>query len=1280
MFTALALRRHRSPGLFKIVAAATCAMTALSPLGVTRPATAEDGAQRPRYDRRLLSEMAEGVLRNAAAANQSVGQPSLPGWVRALNPEPDSTVIDTEVDESKAAAHIAPAPEAISVPIASSARAAQAPVPAGGEDADYQSNTWRQRADTGRGLSFSSDRLAPAFGLDPALAIRAHGLRAEDRQYTYGFILFRDPVDEALEKKLAGLDVKLLGPHDDHYKARLPIASLQAIAALPEVEWVGVSSRQQRQSVELSEVRGRRGQTAVVGPTDPIPVVINLFDADDSGDFRRQLEAAGATVGRYDPDLLSYRAVATGPAIDSIVALDFVLFVELIPETHPLLDQSMPLIDADLVRPGPTTYGLPRFGGTGVPIGIMDSGTMMGWGGHPDLSSKIGCGRNFTDDGLSAFDDELGHGTFVLGVMAGTGTADSRYRGMAPLVGSSGASAIRSAKVFRKDVTTPRGERGDPDWTMDAMDWMARTTDECGLPMPLVVNYSGGRSGTYQTGTDDTSRRLDQHVWTNRQLYVVAAGNDGPIGATINAPGVAKNALTVGSVYDFGDQQLGVKPGDLSYRSSRGPTGDGRMKPNVVAPGQDITSAWAGGPLPYKTDFGTSFAAPHVAGLAATLIEHYPFELDPAMLRAHLMATAMAHNNVTGRSNEYGLGRVDAYRAHWDHSNNDGWTNYFFSGIVDSSGYVYRDITVPPGTRRLAIAMTWDELPASSGASRAVIWDLDLWADQLTDCSGNCVGYRSASRVDNVEYIVKDNPPAGTYRLRVFPTRVSLAGVPFGLAATVIRGDTKGEMQAYITAPTNAPVGSTFPVTMSVANHSFVASGVHVDLGTPPAGVTPLYVETTRLDGVNMRFTAAVPDLTLGSLPPEWSRSATWYFRATTGGAKTFTIRARSENGDEIKLSKTVQIDGVTNLVQTAMGTTPSSPVVAPGATFSVTDTVQNSGTSPSASSTTRYYLSLDAVKSADDALLNGTHVVPGLDPGASHTATVTVAIPAGTTPNSYFVIACADDKNTVVEGNEGDNCMATPGAIVTVARPDLVQTAAAMNPPAPMRVPGTTFAVTDTVRNLGPVASGPSTTRYYLSLDSVKGAGDVLLVGSRAIPGLAAGAVNSGTMTVTIPTTAGLNNYFLLACADDLSKVAESDETNNCVASPTAAVTVTRPDLAQTAVSAPPATKQRGTSFPVTDTAQNIGAVASGPAATRYYLSVDATKSAGDTLLTGSRTLPALAAGASHTGSATLTIPATTAPNTYFLVACADGGNMLVETDEANNCRAASSTVTVTP
>jgi hypothetical protein len=109
-------------------------------------------------------------------------------------------------------------------------------------------------------------------------------------------------------------------------------------------------------------------------------------------------------------------------------------------------------------------------------------------------------------------------------------------------------------------------------------------------------------------------------------------------------------------------------------------------------------------------------------------------------------------------------------------------------------------------------------------------------------------------------------------------------------------------------------------------------------------------------------------------------------------------------------------------------------------------------------------------------------------------------------------------------------------------------------------------------------------------------------------------------------------------------------------------------------------ATKQRGTSFAVVDTTHNLGAAAAGPTTTRYYLSLDTAKSPSDTLLTGGRAVPGLAAGASHSGTVTVTIPAATPPNTYFVLACADAPSMLAETDENNNCKAFGTTVTVTP
>ena len=126
--------------------------------------------------------------------------------------------------------------------------------------------------------------------------------------------------------------------------------------------------------------------------------------------------------------------------------------------------------------------------------------------------------------------------------------------------------------------------------------------------------------------------------------------------------------------------------------------------------------------------------------------------------------------------------------------------------------------------------------------------------------------------------------------------------------------------------------------------------------------------------------------------------------------------------------------------------------------------------------------------------------------------------------------------------------------------------------------------------------------------------------------------------------------------------------------------MTVGRPDLVESAISAPPATSARGTTFPVTDTVQNLGVVASGSSTTRYYLSLDAVKSAERQAADQRPGGPRSGSGGSHSETVTVTIPSTTPLNTYFLLACADDSSTVVETNETNNCTASSTTVTVTP
>ena len=97
----------------------------------------------------------------------------------------------------------------------------------------------------------------------------------------------------------------------------------------------------------------------------------------------------------------------------------------------------------------------------------------------------------------------------------------------------------------------------DPEsWMEDAMDFMSQPS-ACGSVPPEVINISGGHHGTSQKGTDTLSRKLDGKVWTYGQAYVVCSGNEGPLSQSIRRPGVAKNALTVGQVYDWGYGQVG---------------------------------------------------------------------------------------------------------------------------------------------------------------------------------------------------------------------------------------------------------------------------------------------------------------------------------------------------------------------------------------------------------------------------------------------------------------------------------------------------------------------------------------------------------------------------------------------------------------------------------------------------------------------------------------------------------------------------------------------------
>jgi subtilisin family serine protease len=295
---------------------------------------------------------------------------------------------------------------------------------------------------------------------------------------------------------------------------------------------------------------------------------------------------------------------------------------------EPTLDVSVPLIGA------PRAWAA-GFTGDAVPVGVLDSGIDDT---HPDLAGKVVAAKNFTDDPDTV--DHVGHGTHVASIITGSGAAsDGKYKGVAPGV------TLHSGKVCQAAGATATCPTSA---ILAGMEWAAKDQ------RLKIVNMSLGGEDT--PGIDPIEEALTNLTQEYGTLFVVAAGNGGPIGS----PAVADAALAVGAT----DKRDFMAP-----FSSRGPRlGDGGMKPDIAAPGVDITAAFgvgtAGTPTGpgsrYIPRSGTSMAAPHVAGAAAILAQQYP-HWKAAELKAALMNSAATKPWYT--ADQAGAGRLDIARA-----------------------------------------------------------------------------------------------------------------------------------------------------------------------------------------------------------------------------------------------------------------------------------------------------------------------------------------------------------------------------------------------------------------------------------------------------------------------------------------------------------------------------------------------------------------------------------------------------------------------------------------
>ncbi|MFE7510028.1 S8 family serine peptidase [Streptomyces sp. NPDC057540] len=271
------------------------------------------------------------------------------------------------------------------------------------------------------------------------------------------------------------------------------------------------------------------------------------------------------------------------------------------------------------------------YDGTGTRVAVLDTGVDAG---HPDLATRVAASKNFTDS--KSTDDHVGHGTHTASTVGGSGAAsDGRMKGVAP------GTSLLIGKVLDD------AGYGQDSWVIAGMQWAVDQQAD-------VVSMSLGNASVRDC-TDPVAEAAKELSKSTRTLFVVAAGNAGSGTETVSSPGCVPGVLTVGAV-DRDDT--------TAWFSSRGPVAVTRtLKPEMAAPGVDISAASAGGRgvYAYRSMSGTSMATPHVAGAAAILRQAHP-DWTAQQLKAALVASARTGGKVAG-ADETGAGVLDVFGA-----------------------------------------------------------------------------------------------------------------------------------------------------------------------------------------------------------------------------------------------------------------------------------------------------------------------------------------------------------------------------------------------------------------------------------------------------------------------------------------------------------------------------------------------------------------------------------------------------------------------------------------
>jgi hypothetical protein len=478
-----------------------------------------------------------------------------------------------------------------------------------------------------------------------------------------------------------------------------------------------------------------------VNEADYIDVSILLYKPETKGILNQELKKIGAYIlPTISENTVFYPCRVPIDSIDKLIMLPFIHFVEAILEEAKVVNYdnnathgNFYLKSKELSERGLT--------GKGVVVGEGDDGNITS---HIDYSDRV------IDRASYPFNS---HGTHVGGTIAGAGILNPLHEGMAPkatLIGEYFTNIIGATDQHVRDFN-----------------------------MVLTNNsYYSGAAGCTSNGTYSSSSNFAdiQQVNNDTLLHVFAAGNDG--GSTC-APYPA-GFHTVKSNWQIAKNTLVVANMQESYTiapsSSRGPTDDGRIKPEITAIGTAVNSTYPNNT--YASISGTSMASPTVTGTLALLCERYRQTHSGSspiggLLKAIACNTASDWGN-TGPDYTFGYGIINSVRAVRAIENNQFIINNVSHGVTNT-----HNITIPSGAQQLKVTLYWVDVAGDPVLATNLVNNLDLsvttpstttilpWVLNQTPASVNALALRGRDSLNNIEQVTIDNPASGIYTLQV---------------------------------------------------------------------------------------------------------------------------------------------------------------------------------------------------------------------------------------------------------------------------------------------------------------------------------------------------------------------------------------------------------------------------------------------------------------------------------------------------------------------------------